>query len=84
MSIISAMIVVGLLDAAMGLVFWGLHRRAAAALAAWPDPGPWGEEKEMWNKVHSSAENLRVLRVVCLNTGASMVCCALMMLMGVG
>lgn len=84
MTIISALFLVGLLDAMMGGLFWWLHCRAAAALKSWPDPGAWGEEKEVWDKVHSGAENLRVLRVVCLNTGASMMCCALMMLLGAG
>lgn len=83
MSIAAAFLLTGLLELAVGLGFHWLYCRAASTLKSWPDPGPWGLEKAEWDKVHSGAENLRVLRVVCLNTGASMVCCAVLLLVAV-
>lgn len=77
-----ALLIVGSLDTALGGLFWWLHRRAATSLRAWPDPGPWGEEKATWDRARDVVENLRVVRVVCINTGASMVCTALMLLGG--
>lgn len=82
MSVAVAMAIVGGLDLALGGLFWWLHRRGAATLRAWPDPGAWGEQKAMWDQMRDTVENLRVVRVVCINTGASMVCTALMLLAG--
>ncbi len=80
MNVALAVLIVGGLDTALGGLFWWLHRRASANLRAWPDPGPWGDEKAMWDHMRDTTENLRVVRVVCINTGASMVCTALMLL----
>ena len=76
-------IIVGALDAGLGLVFWWLFARSVSVLRTWPDPGPWGEEKAQWEKLRGASENLRVARVVCINTGGSFLCTGLVLLLGV-
>lgn len=82
MSITFALLLVGGIDLLVGWLFWWLHKRSTGLLRSWPDPGPWGEEKQRWDQIRDTAENMRVVRVVCINTGASMICTGLLLLTG--
>lgn len=82
MTVALTFLIIGVLDLAIGILFWYLFKRARKILDAWPDPGPWGEDKAYWNELHSTSENMRVIRVVCINTGGSFLCTGLFLLLG--
>lgn len=82
MSIGLALIVVGVFDALVAALMTPLLNRAAELHASWPDPGPFGSEKATWDALATKLLTMRVVRIVCLNTGGSFVSAGLLLLVG--
>lgn len=79
-----ALLVIGLLDALMGLAFTFVLRRVELVMEEWPEPAfvPRGLRQE-YEAMVIRAFTLRTCRVVCFNTGASFTATGLILLLGV-
>jgi hypothetical protein len=77
-----ALVVIGTMDCLLAVLFFWLAARGTRLLDVWPDPGPWGADREMWLRLARQVETLRVCRIVCLNTGGSMGFTGLILMMG--
>lgn len=76
-----ALFVIGLLDLALAVVFFYQCRRWERRFNALPDPGPWVDRTE-YHAIKLKVETLRIVRIVCLNTGGSMAMTGIIMMVG--
>lgn len=81
MSAAHALFFVGLLDLLLSVVFFHQCRRLERQFKALPDPGPWVDRTE-YHELKLKVETLRIVRIVCLNTGGSLSTTGLVMMVG--
>lgn len=82
MNVALSLVIIGTLDCLLAVFFFWAAARGLRVLDAWPDPGPYGHERPLWLRLSREVETLRVCRIVCLNTGASMGCTGLILMLG--
>lgn len=82
MNVGASLLVIGTLDCLLAVLFFWAAARGVRLLDAWPDPGPYGADRATWLKLSRQVETLRVCRIVCLNTGASMGFTGLILMLG--
>lgn len=77
-----ALLIVGTMDCLLAVLFFWMAARGSRVLDAWPDPGPYGTDREQWQRLARQVETLRVCRIVCLNTGGSIGFTGLILMLG--
>lgn len=81
MSAAHALFLVGLLDLLLSAGFFYRCRQLERRFKALPDPGPWVDRTE-YHELKLKVETLRIIRLVCLNTGGSLSTTGLIMMLG--